>query len=293
MTTAHATNPNATTVAQPATATQPLAERLSDRFHPVLVKELRQATRSGFLTASLTLVLATQVCVLAFAISAANTSTITPEAGSNALAISTFVTLLIAIVVVPCAFGIRLSAERAEFSELIASTPLGNQSILNGKIKTAVLLELLLASSTLPFMALTYLLRGIDLLSVAIIAVVDTAIATMATVYALSIASFVISTVARIFAAAIILFGLLIALYIATAFSVAAIYGAGFLLSQPMALVFLGMFLLVPAAFIFIVYMVAITKMNPARFGDAVYSNGQPKYYHAPMHAHKATPYDL
>ena len=198
----------------------PLTERLSDRFHPVLIKELRQATRSGILPVSLIAVLAAQVVTLGMAVSSAAGPSLSIEAGRNALAWSTFTLLVITVMVIPAAVAARLSSEKAEHqTSMVAITPIGAPSLLTGKIKTAMLLELIVFSATLPFMVLTYLLRGVDMITIFSVSIVNAFAVLLAVTFAISVAALATHPLARAFAAVVILAGLVVALVFAAVVS--------------------------------------------------------------------------
>jgi hypothetical protein len=134
-------------------------------LNPVVIKELRQAMRSWFITGSLLLFLS---ALLIFMVIYLVNSTIR-SAAVNAIGREAF-WFLLAILTGACAFfipvytGTRLALERREDNlDLLYVTSLSPHRIILGKMLCGVYLVLLLFSASLPFILLTNLLRGIDL----------------------------------------------------------------------------------------------------------------------------------
>jgi hypothetical protein len=76
--------------------------------------------------------------------------------------------------VVPAYAGARLAAERSDTNvDLLFTTALKPRAIIWGKFFSAVVLTLLIFSACLPFMTFAYLLRGIDIPTIALVLAVD------------------------------------------------------------------------------------------------------------------------
>jgi len=142
---------------------------MSNAMNPVTLKELRQMVRSrlvaagliGFLTVALiavTLVLLSSREELQRGISL----------GEQGLGQSVFhsVYFVLTVVLLFCApfyVGIRMGAERSgENLDLQYTTILKPRQFVDGKAASAFVLILLFASAALPFLSLSYLLRGLD-----------------------------------------------------------------------------------------------------------------------------------
>jgi len=144
--------------------TPSIAARLDDFINPIAVKELRQAVKGRFVAAVLILFLLAQLiivgCVLIF----------NDNIGQNfQLGRGVFGGLLI-VLLVTCVFFLpaftaaRFAAERSDTNvDLLFITTLRPAQIIWGKTIAAMILVFLFFSAALPFMTVTYLLRGLDI----------------------------------------------------------------------------------------------------------------------------------
>jgi len=152
--------------------------------NPVLVKELRQAMRNPVLTGSLMFFLG-----MLFLVSLVY---LTPEtAGTGMEIFQAFLTALtaISVIFVPLYTGIRLAAEHRQAGfELMFVTALPAWRIVRGKFLSAACIQTLFFSLCLPFMALTSLLRGVDLPTVFFILLCLYVVACMATQASIALA---------------------------------------------------------------------------------------------------------
>ena len=86
------------------------------------------------------------------------------DGGRNVFMFLLGILLITCIGFVPLYSGIRLSLERNDANiDLFFVTTITPGAIVRGKYLTAMALTLLIFSACMPFMILTYLLRGIDL----------------------------------------------------------------------------------------------------------------------------------
>ena len=136
---------------------------LGDRVNPIVVKEFRQAVRSHLVVAVLMVFLLVDLLILGGymlqSVGGAN-----PEGGRGAFQAFMTVLLLTCLGFVPLYAGIRLSIERNDVNlDLLYVTTIPPGAIVRGKYLTAMALTLLIFSACMPFVVLTYLLRGIDL----------------------------------------------------------------------------------------------------------------------------------
>jgi hypothetical protein len=148
-----------------------LPERLDLWLNPILVKELRQAVRGRFAVSILVLALLAQVLAVGILLLFENLT------GSNASVAGreTFLTLII-IVVTPCIFfipiyaGFRMASERNDSNvDLLFITTIRARTIVAGKLASTFAVVALIFSSSLPFIAFAYALRGIDLLMIVMV----------------------------------------------------------------------------------------------------------------------------
>ena len=98
--------------------------------------------------------------------------------------------LLVCLLFLPAIFGLRLSSERAQQRmDLLFITDMSPYSIIFGKTVAGIVLTLLLFSASMPFVTLTYLLRGIDLPSIFIMMMLNFAVVVLTIQGALLLAS--------------------------------------------------------------------------------------------------------
>ena len=135
--------------------------KFDGRMNPIAVKELRQISRGKFLPVILIGFLFTQLTiagVVAFLGS--------PSPGPDLYrALFGFLTGVCGLLI-PAYAGFRLAQERADMNrDLLFITTLKPSSIVWGKTLSAAVLAALIYSVCMPFIVMTYMLRGVDLLS--------------------------------------------------------------------------------------------------------------------------------
>ena len=146
-------------------AVQAFIQRVDNSLNPIVIKELRQAVQSKFVTGILLLFLFLQVATISFFLINAQQNV------GRAVGQDTFTTLLLfllgaCIVAIPGYTGFRLASERADAqTDLLFISTITPEKIIRGKFFAAMVLVFLFYSACMPFMALTFFLRGIDLLS--------------------------------------------------------------------------------------------------------------------------------
>lgn len=161
-----------TTVAPPAhgwwTRLEPWLERGGDLLNPILVKEARQAMKSRQFSVTYTLLLVLGwIWTALFCIAMAPRIYYVPH-GVTVLVGYYIVLNIPLLIVVPFAAFRSLAAEREDGTyEMLSITTLGAQQIVIGKLASAVLQMLLYYSALAPCIAFTYLLRGIDIVTIA------------------------------------------------------------------------------------------------------------------------------
>lgn len=140
-------------------------ERIGDRINPILVKETRQALKSRQFTGTFMLLLVASLLV-SFGGVALIGPNIDYSAAGSAFFVSYFGVLAFAIfLVVPFGAYRSLAAEQEERTyELLSITTLRPSQIVIGKLLSAMIQMFIYYSAIAPFMAFTYLLKGIDIL---------------------------------------------------------------------------------------------------------------------------------
>lgn len=146
--------------------------KVSDHLNPILVKEARQALRSRQFTMTFFLLLAA-----GWAWSILGLALIGPAAYYNAEGPAMFfpyyVILSAALLIAAPYFAYHsLSAERQDRTfELVSITALNARQILTGKLCGIALQMMVYLSALFPCLAFTYLLRGLDILTVILVVV--------------------------------------------------------------------------------------------------------------------------
>jgi hypothetical protein len=148
-------------------------ERLDDRLNPIAVKELRQAVRGKFVAVAVILSLFGQLLAVAFL--AASSSFLSPTVDQQGGGPAAFMALYgvlftICIFLIPAYSGFRMAAERSDANiDLLFITTIQPHTIVIGKLISIVAMVVLLFSASLPFLVFSYVLRGIDLISILIL----------------------------------------------------------------------------------------------------------------------------
>lgn len=153
-------------------------DRLDDYINPIVVKELRQAVQSRMIVGILMLFLGLQVFLLGFFLMTRelrqDPGAVDWGAGTGLFLVQQSILLWTIMLLVPAYAAIRLGAERADHNvDLMFISTLRPWSIVWGKFFANVLIGLLIFSTCAPFMAFTYLLRGIDIPTIASVLFID------------------------------------------------------------------------------------------------------------------------
>jgi hypothetical protein len=137
----------------------------SDRLSPILVKEVRQMVRGREFNYSFGLSLVVGM-VVAF-LSVAEAVTTIGVAGRQAFVALMVCLALLGLVVIPLGAFSALRSERVEQTlDLITQTPLSPRRIVIGKLLTQGIKLITLFAGMSPFMAMSFLLGGIDLVTI-------------------------------------------------------------------------------------------------------------------------------
>jgi hypothetical protein len=153
-------------------------ETLDDAINPIVVKELRQAVRSRFVVAVVLLFLILQILLVGIYLTVVGVGgrleSIDFQAGRDVFMWLQAILLATCMLFLPAYTGARLAAERSEVNtDLLFITTLQPRKIISGKLASAVILAILIFSACAPFMAFTYFLRGIDLVSIFFVVAMD------------------------------------------------------------------------------------------------------------------------
>ncbi len=142
-------------------------DQLGDRLNPILVKEARQAMKSRQFVVTFSLLL---ICgwlwTLLFIVSGLPAIYYAPV-GPGVLMGYYAVLSIPLLIVVPYAAFRSLAGEWEDGTfELLSITALSSRQIISGKLASAVLQMLVYYSAIAPCVAFTYLLRGIDIVTI-------------------------------------------------------------------------------------------------------------------------------
>lgn len=144
-------------------------ERAVDWLNPILVKEARQSLKSNHFVLSFMLLLGTAVVWSFFGLFQGAYSGVL---SSSATMLSGYLLILLfpLFLIVPFSTYRSLAAEREDGTfELMSITDLNARQIVLGKLASATLQIILYFSALAPCIAFTYLLRGIDIVTIAIV----------------------------------------------------------------------------------------------------------------------------
>lgn len=146
-------------------------QRGGELVNPILVKEVRQALKSRQFEVSFGLTLLAAVCwTLLFMSMNVPRMFYTPAAGAELLRGYAFILLVPLLIIIPFSAFRSLTSEVEESTfELLSITSLSAKQIVTGKMATAALQILLFVSALTPYIVLTYMLRGVSLLSILIL----------------------------------------------------------------------------------------------------------------------------
>ncbi len=161
--------------------------QLDDWVNPIAVKELRQAVQSKFLTGLLVLFLVGQLFTMGVAILTRDWSYSAFTAGRDIFVILFGILAGTCLLFLPVYAAARLIIEHSG-SSLIFSTTLRARSIVWGKLLSGLVLTVLIYSACMPFITLTYLLRGIDLPTIFILLLVGFFASAVTTQFAIFLA---------------------------------------------------------------------------------------------------------
>jgi hypothetical protein len=222
----------------------PLPERFSDRLNPVLVREIQQATNGKTFLAALALAL-TGIAIVAITTAAEGPGSRRQGWDGFVLSLRVLAPLLFLVVPMQAFLSMRqeVSAGTLEQTLLTRLTPWG---IVRGKLLASMVEGVVFFSVFAPLIALMFLLRGVDVPTIAVVLVVTLA-------YAVGAASFGIAMGALCRWPAFRALPLVAAAFVLAAFTFyvtgamqEVLWGASFALREPRTAVLSSLLLAMP-----------------------------------------------
>ncbi len=154
----------------PATRLQRLdswLEWLSEKLNPIVVKEARQALKSKQFTITFGLLLICGACWTALGVSLQIRTIFYAPSGMPLMVGYYFILSVPLLVIVPFVAFRSLAAEREDGTfELLSIATLTARQVVLGKLASAILQMLVYYSALAPCIAFTYLLRGLDIITI-------------------------------------------------------------------------------------------------------------------------------
>jgi ABC-type transport system involved in multi-copper enzyme maturation permease subunit len=145
-------------------------ERAGERLNPILVKEARQALKSKQFVVTFTLLLMCGWGWSLLGIALMSPGVYYAPAGPSMLLGYYFVLAVPLLVVVPFAAFRSLASEREDGTyELLSITALSPRLIITGKLGSAILQMIVYYSALTPCIVFTYILRGVDIVSIGVV----------------------------------------------------------------------------------------------------------------------------
>jgi len=174
-------------------------EHFADRLNPMVIKELRQAVRGNAVMGIVYAFLAVQVFVFGFESMQIDASDFNAAAGQDLFLTIAAVMLLTLLVAVPVYAGVRVHIERVtEHLTMVQLTGMGFRKIFWGKFWSAMMVDLLILSTMLPFAFAAVLLRGIDLPTILMVAIITTICSAVCVIGMLAVGCLMVGPVSRV-----------------------------------------------------------------------------------------------
>jgi len=146
-----------------------LVTRIDDKLNPIVIKELRQAVNGKFVAAVLMLFLMISVIAIVVALMSVDGG---GDMASGRLPLLWLQGILTGtcLLFLPLYAAARLAGEYNDANvDLMFITTIKPRAIIWGKLLSTSIVAVLIYSACMPFMTLTYLLRGVDLPSIFLI----------------------------------------------------------------------------------------------------------------------------
>jgi hypothetical protein len=146
------------------------ADWVDDRLNPIVVKELRQAVQGRFVVAVLFLFLLVSLVTTGGILMSVRVDDVSSSPGRWVLTTLQGILVATCLLFLPLYATVRLAAERSDVSvDLLFATTLSPWAVVRGKLFATLLLAVLIYSACMPFMTVTFLLRGVDLPTIALV----------------------------------------------------------------------------------------------------------------------------
>lgn len=143
---------------------------VSDRFNPILVKEARQALKSRQFVVTFTLLLVSGWAWSLIGVISQMPDIYYAPSGSMLLGGYYFILGVPLLLIVPFMSYRSLAGEREDGTyELLSISTLTSRQIVTGKLGSSLLQMMVYYSALAPCIAFTYMLRGVDLISVGLL----------------------------------------------------------------------------------------------------------------------------
>lgn len=140
---------------------------LSEKLNPIVVKEARQALKSRQFTVTFGLLLVFGACWTALGVSLQMPAIFHSPSGPFMVAGYYVILAVPLIIIVPFAAFRSLAAEREDGTfDLLSIATLTARQVVVGKLASAVLQMIVYYSAIAPCIAFTYLLRGLDIITI-------------------------------------------------------------------------------------------------------------------------------
>jgi len=145
-------------------------EKLADRANPILVKETRQALKSRQFIVTFLVVLVACWIASFMVVAIVGPDVYFVAAGAQMLLVYGVILAFPLMLIVPYTAFRSLAAEQEDNTyDLLSITTLTTGQIITGKLTSAIMQMLVFLSAVSPCIAFTFLLRGVDALTVAVL----------------------------------------------------------------------------------------------------------------------------
>ncbi|MBI1370566.1 MAG: hypothetical protein GC162_18165 [Planctomycetes bacterium] len=163
--------------------------KLDDRMNPIVVKELRQAVAGRFVASVLMLFLIVQMVTIGLFLLMEDMDASDFTGGRDVFITLMAILLGTCLLFIPAYASLRLNAERSDTHvDLLYVTTIRPRSIIWGKFLSALIITVLIYSACMPFMSLTFLLRGIDLPTIFLLLAIDFVVVATCVMFSLFLA---------------------------------------------------------------------------------------------------------
>ncbi len=240
-----------------------IGERVSGWLNPILIKEARQSLKSRQFIATFFLLLVASCVwtILGIVLNAPDVYYV--PSGDSLLAGYYFVLAIPLIGIVPLSAHRSLAAEIDDNTfEMLVITRLSAMRIVMGKLNSAMLQMMVYFAAIVPCLAFSYLLRGVDLPTIALLIGIVFFTALLLTTFGLMFATLAFNRASQTLALLAVLSALVFAEFLCGAFCMEVVLGRG-LGSQADMIIFMGVFVSVGASCMVIFVRAAAARIAP------------------------------